>query len=90
MLAATGNTLSFNVGAFQAWSTSILMWFNQLCWSDTLNHDAAYNEQNGVVLVTTATPSGAVAGDIVTMQGLVFTCNSGGLDNAAGKVIFQD
>jgi hypothetical protein len=89
VVAATGNTLSFNVGAFPSLEHFYSNGGSISFAGQTLSiNDAAYNEQNGVVLVTTATPSGAVAGDIVTMQGLVFTCNSGGLDNAAGKVIF--
>ena len=49
---------------------------------------ALYNEDTGVLTVTTSSPLGASIGDTITMQGLNFACNSGGPNNDPGTIIF--
>ncbi|AOV62173.1 hypothetical protein BOW86_gp208 [Synechococcus phage S-CAM7] len=49
---------------------------------------ALYNEETGVLTVTTSAPLGAAVDNVVTMQGLNFACNSGGPGNDPGTIIF--
>jgi len=50
--------------------------------------NAIYNEFTGDLTATTASPVGASAGDTVVVQGLEFSCQSGGPNNDPGSIIF--
>ena len=50
--------------------------------------NAIYDEESGLIVVTTSSALTATAGDTITMQGLNFACNSGGPGNDPGTIIF--
>ena len=89
VLSATANIFTVNVGSFPAlehfYSNGGSASYNGESVSIT---DAVYDNETGVLTVTTAGPLLAPPGSTVSLQGLTFTCNSGGLNNEPGKTIF--
>ena len=50
--------------------------------------DAVYNEKNGELTVTTSKQHGYSKGDTASVVDLLFSCNSGGSNNAPGQLLF--
>ena len=85
----SGTNLTINVGAFpglvHTYVSGGSIRFGTLSVAVTA---AIYNEGTGIVEITTSAPLGASAGDTVTMQGLEFSCLSGGPGNDPGIIVF--
>ena len=89
VLTVDGTTITVNVGAFPSlehvYSNGGSLRFGTTTSSVTA---AVYNEGTGVLSVTTAGALGASVGDTIAMQGLNFTCASGGPGNDPGSIVF--
>ena len=89
VLSVTGNSLTVNVGAFPGLVHTYVNG-GSLKYSGTTVAvtDATYDEITGIVNLTTAAPLGAPVDATIVMQGLEFSCLSGGPGNDPGKIIF--
>ena len=85
----SGTTLTIDVGEFPSLPHTYVSG-GSISWSGTTVSvlNATYAEVTGILTVETATALGAPAGATVVMQGLDFTCNSGGTNNAPGRIVF--
>ena len=85
-----GNNLTINVGAFPGLVHTYVSGGSIKFGTQTERVlSAIYDENTGVLSVTLANAlSGAVAGSSVVMQGLNFSCLSGGPGNDPGTIIF--
>ena len=89
VLTATANIFTVNVGAFPSLEHFYSNGGSASYNGDTASvTDAAYDNETGILTVTTAGPLLAPPGSTIKLQGLTFTCNSGGLNNEPGKTVF--
>ena len=89
VLSASGKTLTVNVGAFP----SLVHTYKNggsLTYSSTVLpvSNAVYDQSTGVLTLTTSIALGAPVGSTIKMQGLNFSCASGGPGNDSGSIVF--
>ena len=89
LASISGTELTIDVGEFPSLPHTYVTG-GSISWSGTTVPvaNAAYDEVTGILAVTTAQPLGAPNGATIVMQGLDFTCNSGGTNNAPGRIVF--
>ncbi len=89
VLSASGNEFTVNVGASPDLPHTYVNG-GSVSYSGTTVQvtSALYNDETGVLTVTTSAPLGVAVDNVITMQGLNFACNSGGPGNDPGTIIF--
>ena len=83
------NQFTVNVGAFPSLAHTYVNGGSVRFQSTTLPiATATYDQLTGDLVVVTASDLGVSVDSLIVMQGLVFSCTSGGLNNDPGTIIF--